>query len=73
MESNEADVTRVLDEFGSRMAIELALNVRAVRFGCAQADIAQPGDIDVRVTDHQQKEYVLLPRRECKHRLSRSL
>ena len=71
-ESSEAGFSRVLDQFGSRVAIELALNVRAVRFGCAQADIAQSGDVDVRVTEHEQQEHVLLPGRECE-RLSRSL
>ena len=67
-ESSEAGFSRVLDEFGSRVAIELALNMRAVRFGCAQADIAQSGNVDVRVTEHEQEEHVLLPGRECERR-----
>src|SRR4051794_11568099 len=68
IESSEARFSCVFDEFGSRVAIELALNVRAVRFGRAQTDVAQPGDVGVRVTEHEQEEHVLLPGREFERR-----
>jgi hypothetical protein len=71
-EVNEPVFSCVLDELGSGVEAQLALNVRAVRFGGAQADVAQWGDVGVRVAEHEQPQHPFLLRRKSVRRVRAS-
>ena len=70
---NESGFSCVLDEFGSGMTPELGLYVCAVRFGGADADVAQSGDVGVRVAEHEQPQHLFLLRRESERRVRGSM